>query len=90
MSRSVFVPGISHFLNELMSIRGMDLHQGSIKDISKLEGKTFLEAIRVMKEEYDAIPLGIVREGKLVINPSNEEVFRKEDEVLYISRRKVT
>jgi voltage-gated potassium channel len=87
LSRSVIVPSISHFLNELMSTKGMDLYQDSAKD--HLIGKTFGEAVRVMKEKYNAILIGLVRGEGVLINPDAKEELKAGDGILYISRKRI-
>jgi voltage-gated potassium channel len=88
LSRSIFVPKISNFLNELMATKGMDLHQEKIS--KEFEGRTFLEVINILKGRYNAIPLGIVRENRVIINPEKEMKFKEGDEIVYISEEKVS
>lgn len=83
LSRSVFVPQISVFLNEMLDIKGMDLHQAKIP--REFEGKTFLEVMELLKERLDTIPVGVVRGNSITINPGKEIKLEKEDEILYIA-----
>jgi len=87
LSRSVHVPQLGVFLGELMSVRGMDVHQEGIT--RELEGKKFYEVMKIFKERYEAIPVAIVRGGKVIINPSKEEELRSGDEIIYISEEKL-
>lgn len=86
LSRSVHVPRISILLNEMMSTRGMDVYQ---EKIGELQGKTFIEAVNSLKQEQEAIAVGIVRNGKVLLNPSKEEKLQPNDELLYVAKRKL-
>jgi voltage-gated potassium channel len=83
LSRSVFVPKISTFVNELLDIQGMDLYQERISE--ELEGQTFLEVVELFKQRYDVIPVGLVRNNKVNVNPGKELKLQKNDELLYIA-----
>ncbi len=86
LSRSVHVPRISILLNEMMSTRGMDVYQ---EKIGELQDKTFMEAVNSLKQEQEAIAVGIVRNGKVLLNPSKEEKLQPDDELLYVAKRKL-
>jgi Trk K+ transport system NAD-binding subunit len=86
-SRSVFVPQISAFLNELLEIEGMDLYQAKIP--REFEGKAFLEVMETLKEQLDTIPVGIVRGNSITINPGKETKLEEGDEILYIAEEAV-
>jgi voltage-gated potassium channel len=86
LSRSIFVPKVSIFLNELMATRGMDLYQGEIP--RELVGKTFLKVMDVLKEKHETILVGIVRGKEVVVNPGKEFVLKEGDELLYISEER--
>ncbi|RZN35146.1 MAG: potassium channel protein [Methanophagales archaeon ANME-1-THS] len=81
--RSVFVPQVSTFLNEMLDVKGMDLYQERIP--AEFEGKRFLEVINLLKARYDTIPVGLVRESRVTINPDKELSLKKGDELLYIA-----
>jgi voltage-gated potassium channel len=85
--RSVFVPKISTFLNDMLDVKGMDLYQERIP--AEFEGKTFLEVISMLKARYDTIPVGLVRENSVTINPKKEISLKKEDELLYIAEEQL-
>ena len=87
LSRSIFVPQISSFLNEIMDIKGMDLHQEKIPD--EIEGKPFFEVLKMLKEQNDIIPIGIVRGSAVTINPEKGMKLQKDDEILYIAEEKL-
>jgi len=63
------------------------VHQEGIT--RELEGKKFYEVMKIFKERYEAIPVAIVRGGKVIINPSKEEELRSGDEIIYISEEKL-
>jgi voltage-gated potassium channel len=87
LSRSVFVPKIATFLNEMLDIQGMDLHQERITN--ELEGKTFLEVMELFKQRYEVIPVGIVRNNEVKVNPVKEIKLERNDELLYIAEDKL-
>ena len=87
LSRSVFVPEISSFLNDLLGVGGMDLHQERIP--TDFEGKTFSEILTLLKERYDTIPVGVVRDGSVTLNPEKGVVLRAGDELMYIAEKKL-
>jgi voltage-gated potassium channel len=87
LSRSVFVPEISTFLNEMLGVRGADLHQERIP--TEFEGKTFLEILTLLKERYDTIPVGLVRDSRVTLNPDKGAILRAGDELMYIAEEKL-
>lgn len=87
LSRSVFVPKIATFMKEMLDIQGMDLHQERIPD--EHEGKTFLEVLEFFKQHYEVIPVGIVRNSEVMVNPGKELELEKNDELLYIAEDKL-
>ena len=87
LSRSVFVPEISSFLNEMLGVRGMDLHQERVP--AEFEGKTFFEILTQLKEHYDTIPVGLVRDGRVTLNPEKGAILRAGDELMYIAEEKL-
>lgn len=86
LSRSVHVPRISILLNEMMSTKGMDVYQ---EKIGELQDKTFIEAVNDLKKNQEAIAVGIVRNGKVLLNPSKEEKLKPDDQLLYVAKRKL-
>lgn len=87
LARSIFVPKISLFLKELMDVEGMDLFQEKIPEL--FEGKRFGELMKELKEKYDALALGVVRDAKLIVNPANDFMLEKGDNVLYVAEEKI-
>jgi len=87
LSRSVFVPKIAAFMKEMLDIQGMDLHQERIP--AEFEGKTFLEVIELFKQRYEVIPVGIVRNSEVKVNPVKELKLERNDELLYIAEDKL-
>lgn len=81
--RSVFVPQISTFLSDMLDVKGMDLYQERIP--AAFEGKRFLDVINLLKERYNTIPVGVVRDGRVMINPDKEFSLEQGDELLYIA-----
>ncbi len=87
LSRSVFVPEISSFLNEMLGVRGMDLHQERIP--AEFEGKTFFEILTLLKERYDTIPVGLVRDSSVTLNPEKGIILQTGDELMYLAEGKL-
>ncbi len=86
LCRSVFSPRVSVFLNELMSTKGMEIYE---QGISGTAGKTAGEVMDVLKKEKNATLIGVVREGKVILNPPEDLVLEEGDEVIYISESKI-
>jgi voltage-gated potassium channel len=87
LSRSVFVPKIAAFMKEMLDIQGMDLHQERVPD--EFEGKTFLEVLEHFKQRYEVIPVGIVRNNEVKVNPEKGMKLERNDELLYIAEDKL-
>lgn len=87
LSRSVFAPQIGTFLNEMLDVKGMDLHQDRIP--AEFEGKTFLEVLELFKQRYEVTPVGIVRDNVVKINPGKGMKLDRNDELLYIAEDKL-
>jgi len=87
LSRSVFAPQIGTFMNEMLDVKGMDLHQGRIPD--EHAGKTFLEVLELFKQRYEVIPVGIVRNNEVKVNPEKGMKLERNDELLYIAEDKL-
>jgi voltage-gated potassium channel len=85
--RSVFVPQISTFLNDMLDVKGMDLYQEKISQ--ELEGKTFLEVMDILKKRYDAIAVGVVSGNSVTVNPMQDVKLKRDDEILYIGEEKL-
>ncbi len=86
LCRSVFSPRLSIFLNELMSTKGMDIYEEKIDEFA---GKSAGELLLEMKRKYNAVFVGVVRNGDVIINPPEDFVIGKEDEVIYIAERRI-
>jgi voltage-gated potassium channel len=86
LSRSVFVPKVSILLNEIMATKGMDMHQ---EKIPGLKGKSVSDAIKELKEKYNAIPLGIVRKGRVIVNPAKDEKLEGDEEIIYVAETRI-
>ncbi|MBN1455582.1 MAG: NAD-binding protein [Methanomicrobia archaeon] len=87
LSRSVFVPEISSFLSDMLGGGGMDLHQERIP--TAFEGMTFFEILTLLKEQYDTIPVGFVRDSRVTLNPDKGAILRAGDELMYIAEKKL-
>jgi voltage-gated potassium channel len=87
LSRSFFVPKIATFMKEMLDIQGMDLHQDRIPD--EHAGKTFLEVLEFFKQHYGVIPVGVVRDNELKVNPDKGMKLERNDELLYIAEDKL-
>ena len=49
----------------------------------------FFEAFTTLKDRYETIPVGFVREDEVIINPEKRIRFEKNDEILYIAKKKI-
>jgi len=86
LSRSVFSPRPSVFLNELISTRGMDVYEEKIEEfVGKKAGDVLLE----MRRRYNAIFVGVVEMAMFIVNPPEDFVIREGDEIVYIAERKI-
>ena len=45
--------------------------------------------MKELKEKYDALALGVVRDAKLIVNPANDFMLEKGDNVLYVAEEKI-
>jgi len=86
LCRSVFSPRISMLFNELMASEGMDIYE---ERIPEFVGKRVEDVIIEMKRKYNAVMLGIVRNGKVVVNPPKDEVLSGDEEIIYIAEKKI-
>ena len=87
LGRFVFAPRVSSVFRELMSSEGVDLFENPV---SGVEGKTFREIVDMMKDRHDALVIGVVRDGSIMLNPEKELKLKRGDEVIYISKRRLT
>ncbi len=86
-SRSVHVPFLTAYLNEIMSIQGMDIYQSKVFD--ELIGISYLDAMILLKEKYDAQLNGIVRGEKIFVNMKKDDVITEDDQIIYIAEREI-
>ncbi len=86
LSRSVFAPKLSMLLNELMDVEGMDIHQNKLPG---LKGKRVMDVMTELKNKYNAVPIGIVKKGKVIVNPEKEEVFEGDEDLIYIAEKRI-
>lgn len=86
LSRSIFAPKISVFLNEIMATKGMDVYQ---QKVPKFEGWLFFDLMKELKEKNDAVLLGIVRDGHVILNPKKDEKIERGDEIIYIAESRI-
>ena len=87
LSRSIFVPKLSNLLNEIMSAEGMEFYQTKLP--KKFVNKSFAELMLEFKEKYNAIPLAVVRDSKLIVNPSRNIRLNAEDAIIYIAEHEI-
>ena len=81
------MPNISGFLNDIMNVKGMELDQEKVS--GEFEGMPFFKVFTTLKDRYETIPVGFVREDKVIINPEKGVRFEKDDEILYIAKKKI-
>ncbi len=87
LSRSVFASKISVLLNEIMAAEGMDVYQ---ERLPELKGKSMSQALQELKDKYNAVPLGVVKKGKVIVNPEKEHVLEGDEEIIYIAEKKIS
>ena len=71
--------GLSQTFRELFNFEGSEFY---LIDIQKDEGMTFEN---LMIRTNDAVPVGIYREGKMLLNPSWDFVLQAEDRIVIFS-----
>ena len=86
LCRSIFAPRISSVFRELMSTEGMDVFENKIDGV---KGLTFEELILKMKERKNALAIGIIKDGKILLNPEGNVKLSGEEEIIYIARDRV-
>lgn len=86
-SRTVYVPFLTAFLSEIMSIEGMDIYQRKVLD--EFVGMTYIDLIVKLKKTYDSQLNGIITENKILVNPKNDYIIKKDDEIIYISETEI-
>jgi len=57
--------------------------------IPEVAGRTVSEAMKILKEKYNATLLGIVRNGNVILNPKNYEKIEKDDEIIYVAEAEI-
>lgn len=84
IASAVFEPSVVDFIEDVTtSTYGNDVVETQIREVI---GETVSEALSIVKEKYDAIMIGLVRNGKVIINPQANLKIREDDKILIIEK----
>ena len=72
-------PGLAQVWNDVLGFEGCEFYA---KSWDSLVGKTFDEAVVSFEE---AAPLGILRDGAVLLNPPRGEIVREGDEIIVLA-----
>ncbi|MFX1298224.1 MAG: hypothetical protein ACFFD2_25640, partial [Promethearchaeota archaeon] len=79
----LLLPDLFPAYNELISMKGNEIYR--LKHINNYLGKSFEETMRMLKDQRDALLVGIIRQNKTMLNPKFSETIQKNDILLAIS-----
>ncbi|MHA1278213.1 MAG: potassium channel family protein [Candidatus Helarchaeota archaeon] len=80
---TLLLPNLFGAYNELISMKGNEIYL--IENIKAYENKIFEDVLHQIKEEYDALLIGFIRQSKTILNPKLHEKIQKGDHLLVIS-----
>ncbi|MHA1648568.1 MAG: potassium channel family protein [Candidatus Helarchaeota archaeon] len=83
MNITLILPQLYPAYNELISMEGNEIYY--LKQVSDYLNKTFEETMHLIKEKYDALLIGFVRQDKTILNPTFSEKIQENDMLLVIS-----
>ncbi|MGQ9706981.1 MAG: potassium channel family protein [bacterium] len=76
--------GISEVISQLITAgEGNEIYRCPMPD--ELVGKRFDASFVFLREKFRAIPLGVIREGKPLLNPETDFTFAKGDDLVVIA-----
>ena len=85
----IFEPEVATYTEDLISSskneEDSDIQQYKIIPDSFYQNKTFNEAFHELKDNYDAIAIAVVKDGKVHKNPSSDYVLSINDYIILIS-----
>ena len=70
--------GLSDTFSEIFNFEGCEFY------IRKIEGTTGLTFAEIMYRIDDAVPVGIVKDGEVDINPGENYIIREDDEIIVV------
>jgi voltage-gated potassium channel len=76
--------GISEVISQLITAgEGNEIYRCKLPD--ELTGKKFDDAFVFLREKYTAIPIGVIRGGKPILNPDKDFTFTESDDLVVIA-----
>jgi len=86
--RAALLEGITDVFAELITNQyGHEIYSAPAHH--RFAGQTFSAVMRTVKDEYDAVLIGLVIDGKHVLNPPSDLVVQADQELLMISEKRV-
>ena len=87
IARTALNHGISKVVSEIVRTgQGNDLHKVKVPDFAV--GRPFVEIFAELKEKHQCIVLAVQQEDKVISNPPNDLLLKREDYLMLISPKK--
>ena len=80
---TLLLPELYPAYEELISMAGSEIY--FLKETKAYQNKSFEETIRIVKQKHDALPIGIIRQNKTILNPKLDDKIQPDDVILVIS-----
>lgn len=89
VASSLFEPHVAEYVNDLIATSILeddnDIQQYRVIETNPYLGKTYIEAFIQLKKDLNIILIGLVVDGHLVKNPSDDYSIKKDDYLVIIS-----
>lgn len=89
VASSLFEPHVAEYVNDLIATSILeddnDIQQYRVIETNPYLGKTYIEAFIQLKQDLNIILIGLVVDGHLVKNPSDDYSIKKDDYLVIIS-----
>lgn len=89
VASSLFEPHVAEYVNDLIATSILDddndIQQYKVIETNPYLGKTYLETYIQLKQDLNIILIGLVVDDKLVKNPTDDYVIKKDDYLVIIS-----
>lgn len=89
VASSLFEPHVAEYVNDLIATSILeddnDIQQYRVIETNPYLGKTYIEAFIQLKHDLNIILIGLVVDGHLVKNPSDDYSIKKDDYLVIIS-----
>ena len=72
-------PGLAFVLEDLLGFQGAEFH---MRNWPQLKGRRFGEVLRLFP---DAVPVGVARDGKITLNPTDDYVMEASDDLMCVA-----